>query len=108
MFLLKNTLFLKNNEFNPIINENISYIQFNSINEKPKPTLKVSIAKKKVTKIKTRIIKTFLDFGKNKNFELLKKRIKFLISINSHIYLAVIHQITIQFHQLRSWPSHNS
>ncbi len=61
-----------------IINENISYIQFNSINEKPKPTLKVSIAKKKVTKIKTRIIKTFLDFGKNKNFELLKKRIKFL------------------------------
>lgn len=38
----------------------------------------VSIAAKKVTKIKTRIIKAFLDFSKNKNFGLLEKRIKFL------------------------------
>lgn len=38
----------------------------------------VSIAEKKVTKIKTRVIKAFLDFSKNKNFVLLEKRIQFL------------------------------
>lgn len=38
----------------------------------------VSIAEKKVTKIKTRVIKAFLDFSKNKNFGLLEKRIQFL------------------------------
>lgn len=40
--------------------------------------LVVSIAEKKVTKIKTRVIKAFLDFSKNKNFGLLEKRIQFL------------------------------
>lgn len=38
----------------------------------------VSIAEKKVTKIKTRIINAFLDFSKNKNFGLLEMRIQFL------------------------------
>lgn len=38
----------------------------------------VSIADKKVTKIKTRVVKVFLDFSKNKNFGLLEKRIQFL------------------------------
>lgn len=38
----------------------------------------VSIAEKKITKIKTRIIKAFLDFSKNKDFNLLEKRIQFL------------------------------
>lgn len=38
----------------------------------------VSIAEKKVAKIKTRVIKAFLDFSKNKNFGLLEKRIQFL------------------------------
>lgn len=40
--------------------------------------LRVSIAEKKVIKIKTRVIKAFLDFSKNKNFGLLEKRIQFL------------------------------
>jgi hypothetical protein len=38
----------------------------------------VSIAEKKIKKIKTRIIKAFLDFSKNKNFDLLEKRVQFL------------------------------
>jgi hypothetical protein len=38
----------------------------------------VSIAEKKVTKIKTRVVKAFLDFSKNKNFGLLEKRVQFL------------------------------
>lgn len=38
----------------------------------------VSIAEKKVEKIKTRVIKAFLDFSKNKDFELLERRIQFL------------------------------
>jgi hypothetical protein len=38
----------------------------------------ISIADKKVNKIKTRIVKSFLDFLKNKDFELLENRMKFL------------------------------
>jgi hypothetical protein len=40
--------------------------------------LKVSIADKKIKKIKTRIVLAFLDFIKNKEFKLLENRIKFL------------------------------
>jgi hypothetical protein len=40
--------------------------------------LTVSIAEKKVNKIKTRIIKALLDFIKSGDFELLRKRIQFL------------------------------
>ncbi|MCU0350335.1 MAG: RNA-directed DNA polymerase [Flavobacterium sp.] len=43
-----------------------------------KRKLIVSIAEKKITKIKTRIIKALLDFSKNKDFNLLEKRIQFL------------------------------
>ncbi|MCB0541359.1 MAG: hypothetical protein KDE33_27875, partial [Bacteroidetes bacterium] len=35
-------------------------------------------AEKKITKIKTRIIKAFLDFSKNKDFNLLENRVQFL------------------------------
>jgi hypothetical protein len=38
----------------------------------------VSIAEKKIKKIKTRIIKALLEFSKNKNFDLLEKRVQFL------------------------------
>lgn len=43
-----------------------------------KRKLIVSIAEKKITKIKTRVVKAFLDFSKNKNFGLLERRIQFL------------------------------
>jgi Reverse transcriptase (RNA-dependent DNA polymerase) len=43
-----------------------------------KRKLTVSIAEKKITKIKTRIIRALLDFSKNKDFDLLEKRIQFL------------------------------
>ncbi len=40
--------------------------------------LTVSIAEKKVNKIKTRIVKALLDYIKSGNFELLRKRVQFL------------------------------
>lgn len=40
--------------------------------------LRISIADKKIKKIKTRIISSYVDFIKNQDFELLKKRVKFL------------------------------
>jgi len=40
--------------------------------------IKVSIAKKKIKKIKTRIVYSFLDYLKNHNFTLLEDRLKFL------------------------------
>jgi hypothetical protein len=42
--------------------------------------LVITLAKKKVKKIKTRIILSFLDFIKNKDFNLLERRIAFLSS----------------------------
>jgi hypothetical protein len=51
------------------------YLESSSKNNK---TVKISIADKKVKKIKTRITRSFLDFVKNKDFNLLDKRIKFL------------------------------
>lgn len=48
--------------------------------EKLKEKLSISISDKKMSKIKTRIVKAILSFGKNKNSELLKKRILFLTS----------------------------
>jgi hypothetical protein len=44
---------------------------------KPKD-VQVSIASNKVKKIKTRITRAFIDYTKNKDFELLEQRIKFL------------------------------
>lgn len=46
--------------------------------KKNESTINISIASKKVKKIKTRIIKSLLDYSKNRNFELLEKRIVFL------------------------------
>lgn len=40
--------------------------------------LLITIALKKINKIKTRIVKSFLNFSKDQDFQLLKKRIKFL------------------------------
>jgi hypothetical protein len=43
-----------------------------------KPTLKISIAEKKIKKIKNRVMLALLDYKKNKNFALLENRFKFL------------------------------
>ncbi len=45
---------------------------------KEKNKVKISLADSKVKKIKSRIIYSFLDYLKNKNFDLLEKRIKFI------------------------------
>jgi len=40
--------------------------------------LMITLSEKKIRKIKTRIIRSFLDFSNNKDFDLLQKRIAFL------------------------------
>lgn len=45
---------------------------------KIKKQVNISIAKKKIQKIKTRIVKSFLDYLKNPDYQLLHYRIKFL------------------------------
>jgi hypothetical protein len=45
---------------------------------KTKKDIRISIADKKLKKIKTRITLSFIDYSNNKNFELLNNRIKFL------------------------------
>lgn len=57
--------------------EYLGYKFTKSINKK-NVNLKVTIADKKIEKIKTRIILSFLDFIKNKDFTLLENRMKFL------------------------------
>jgi hypothetical protein len=52
--------------------------QFTTETIKNKKTLTISIANKKVKKIKSRITHSLLDFVKNENFTLLENRIKFL------------------------------
>jgi len=77
----KNILNLKytiESEYSTIECNPISIIFFDSIQRVKFSELKVSIAEKKIVKIKTRVIKALLDFSKNKNFVLLEKRIKFL------------------------------
>lgn len=64
------------------INNNIEYLGYKfylDINEnKREDKLRISVADKKVKKIKTRIVKSYVDYVSNNNFELLKKRIVFL------------------------------
>jgi len=64
------------------VNNRIEYLGYQfylDVSEtKRENKLRVSIAYKKIKKIKTRIIWSYLDFLKNKDFELLMKRIKFL------------------------------
>ena len=47
--------------------------------------IKIRIAPKKVKKIKTRIVWSFLDYAKTRNYNLLKQRIQFLTS-NYQVY----------------------
>jgi len=65
-------------EYSSFEHKPISSIFFDIIQRARFTNLKVSIAEKKVSKIKTRVIKALLDFSKNKNFGLLEKRIQFL------------------------------
>ena len=51
---------------------------FSRVKEGKDWNLKVTIANKKINKIKTRIVLSLLDFIKNQNFHLLEKRMKFL------------------------------
>lgn len=52
--------------------------KFTKKSQRKDSNLTVSIAEKKVNKIKTRIIKALLDYIKSGDFELLRKRIQFL------------------------------
>lgn len=65
-------------KYSVIENNPVSVIFLDTIQREKYSSLIVSIADKKVKKIKTRIIKALLDFSKNKNFDLLEKRIQFL------------------------------
>lgn len=65
-------------KYSVIENNPVSVIFLDTIQREKYSSLIVSIADKKVKKIKTRIIKALLDFSKNKDFDLLEKRIQFL------------------------------
>jgi hypothetical protein len=58
------------NEYSTFEQKPISSICFDTIQRAKFSELRVSIAEKKVIKIKTRVVKAFLDFSKNKNFRL--------------------------------------
>ena len=64
------------------VHNKIEYLGYQFYLDKTEPKrenkLRISIADKKVKKIKTRIISSYVDFIKNQDFDLLKKRIKFL------------------------------
>lgn len=72
---------LKNQYSRKVKHNNIEYLGYKfSLNnrERKVKTLHISIADKKVKKIKTRIVYSFIDYIDNKNFDLLLKRIRFL------------------------------
>lgn len=75
---INNLKYTVENEYSTFEQKPISSICFDTIQRAKFSELRVSIAEKKVAKIKTRVIKAFLDFSKNKNFRLLEKRIQFL------------------------------
>lgn len=64
------------------MHNNIEYLGYkfylNEEENKREKKLRISIADKKIKKIKTRIIKSYLDYINSNDFDLLKKRIKFL------------------------------
>lgn len=66
------------NKYSVIENNPVSVVLLDTIQREKYRNLIVSVADKKVKKIKTRMIKAFLDFSKNKDFDLLEKRIQFL------------------------------
>ena len=71
----------KGNNRKPIHN-NIEYLGYkfylNEDESKRENKLQISIADKKTKKIKTRIVKSYIDYTNTNDFVLLKKRIKFL------------------------------
>jgi hypothetical protein len=75
---IENLKYTVEDQYSTFLPESISHLEFNSIQNSREAILKVTIADKKVKKIKTRIIKSLLDFAKNKDFALLEKRVKFL------------------------------
>lgn len=67
------------------INYPLEYLgyRFSKIKSKEGSTLTVSIAEKKIKKIKTRIALSFVDYTRNSNFSLLENRLKFLTGNHS-------------------------
>jgi hypothetical protein len=74
------TKIFKGEQINPTHSLEYLGYKFFTINEGKKKSLFVSIADKKVKKIKSRITLAFLDYFKNKDYQLLEKRIEFLTS----------------------------
>lgn len=68
----------------PMGQNSVTYLgyefSFISTNQNKPSTLQVGIAPKKIKKIKTRVALSLFDFCKNKNYALLKNRLKFLAS----------------------------
>jgi len=64
------------------IHNNIEYLGYkfhlSDSENKRENKLKISIADKKTKKIKSRIVKSYVDFLRTNDFELLKKRVRFL------------------------------
>jgi hypothetical protein len=52
--------------------------KFLKVQNGKKYNLNISIAERKIRKIKTRLVYSFIDYKKNRNFNLLRNRIKFL------------------------------
>jgi hypothetical protein len=73
---------LQNNYSRTVKHNHIEYLGYrfslDDPNKKRDKVLHISIADKKVKKIKTRLVNSFLDYIDNKNFALLLKRIQFL------------------------------
>ncbi|MDM1398955.1 RNA-directed DNA polymerase [Myroides odoratimimus] len=73
---------LKNKYKKRPIHNNIEYLGYrfylSDTENKRENKLRISIANKKVKKIKSRLVKSYVDYSRNNDFELLKKRIKFL------------------------------
>lgn len=73
---------LKKDYNGPPIHNNIEYLGYkfylNNLDSKREAKLKISIADKKIKKIKTRIVRSYVDFTLTNDFTLLIKRVKFL------------------------------
>ena len=73
---------LKTKKNRNAVRNKIEYLGYqfylDSINARKNKRVNISIADKKVKKIKTRLVKSYIDFVENGDFSLLTKRIKFL------------------------------
>lgn len=63
---------------NANIPSDISNLEFDIKQDVKERKLKIKIASKKISKMKTRVVLAFLDFSKNRDFILLEKRVQFL------------------------------